>query len=184
LKRSLFVTALAGMALVSLPFEARGQVSTVAKPVQFGIALGAALPTSDLSDVADVGFNGTVTVGLSPALIPLGIRIDGAYNQFAIKDNSAASGNIHFTSVTGNLVYKIPGAMVSPYLIGGAGWYNAAVDLTGLGNGSENKFGWNIGGGISMPLSGFSTFLEARYNQVQTDDVALKFVPITFGIMF
>jgi opacity protein-like surface antigen len=184
LKRSLFVTALVGMALVSLPFDARGQVSTIVKPVQFGIALGAALPTSDLSDVADLGYNGTVTVALNPAMIPLGIRIDGAYNQFAIKDNSVASGNIHFASVTGNLVYKIPGAMVSPYLIGGAGWYNAAVDLTGLGNGSENKFGWNIGGGISMPLSGFSTFLEARYNQVQTDDVALKFVPITFGIMF
>lgn len=182
MKRSLFITALAGMVLVSLPFEARAQVSTVAKPVQFGIAGGVALPTSDLSDVVSTGYNGTVTVGFSPAMIPLGIRIDGAYNHFAIKDN-VGTGNIHFGSVTGNLVYKIPGATVSPYAIGGAGWYNAAVDLPGLGTGSENKFGWNLGGGITMPLSGFSTFIEARYNQVQTD-TPLKFVPITFGIMF
>ncbi len=169
------------MALVSLPFEARAQVSA-ARPVKIGIAGGVAIPTSDLSDVASTGFNGTVTVGFSPAMIPLGIRIDGAYNQFAIKD-ALGGGNIHFTSVTGNFVYKIPGATVSPYAIGGAGWYQAEVNLPGLGTGSENKIGWNLGGGISMPLSGFSTFIEARYNQVQTD-TPLKFIPITFGVMF
>jgi outer membrane protein with beta-barrel domain len=178
LKRTLFITALAGMALVSLPFEARAQ-----NPVQLGIAGGLALPTSDLSDIADLGFNGTVTVGMTPALIPLGIRIDGAINQFAIKDN-LGDGNVRFLSLTGNLVYKIPGAMVSPYLIGGAGLYNAKVEVAPFGSDSENKFGWNIGAGINMPLSGFSTFIEARYNQVQTDAQSLKFIPITFGILF
>ncbi|MDP9201405.1 MAG: porin family protein [Gemmatimonadota bacterium] len=183
MKRSLFVAALAGFALVSLPFEARAQVSTLVKPVQFGVAAGAAIPTSDLSDFGNTGFNGTVTVGFSPAMIPLGIRIDGAYNQFAIKD-AFGGGNVHFTSVTGNLVYKLPGATVSPYAIGGAGWYNAAINLTGFGGGSDNHFGWNIGGGISLPLSGFDTFIEARYNQVQFDNGSLKFIPITFGVMF
>jgi hypothetical protein len=178
LKRSLFITALAGMALVSLPFEARAQ-----NPVQLGIAGGVSLPTSDLSDIASTGFNGTVTVGMSPAMIPLGIRIDGAFNQFELKD-AIGDGSVRFISVTGNLVYKIPGAMVSPYFIGGGGWYNTKLDVTAFGSDSENKFGWNVGGGISMPLSGFSTFIEARYNYVMTDDPALKFVPITFGIMF
>ena len=107
MKRSLFITALAGMALASLSIEARAQ-----NPVQLGIAGGASLPTGDLKDIADMGFNGTVTVGMTPALIPLGIRIDGAFNQFAIKDE-LADGNVRFLSVTGNLVYKIPGAMVS-----------------------------------------------------------------------
>jgi opacity protein-like surface antigen len=178
LKRSLFITALAGMALASLSFEARAQ-----NPVQLGIAGGVAFPTSDLSDIANTGFNGTVTVGLTPALIPLGIRIDGAYNQFAIKDD-LGDGNVRFLSVTGNLVYKIPGATISPYLIGGAGLYNAKLEVAPFGSDSENKFGWNVGGGINLPLSGFSTFIEARYNQVQTDDVAVKFIPITFGILF
>jgi len=36
-----------------------------------------------------------------------------------------------------------------------------------------------------MPLSGFDTFIEARYNQVQiSNSPSLKFVPITFGVMF
>jgi hypothetical protein len=182
LKRSLFVAAIAAMALVSLPFEARAQVSTAVKPVQFGIAAGAALPTSDLSDGANTGFNVTGTVGFNPQMIPLGVRVDGAYNRFGLK--GGVDGNIAFTSVTGNLLYKIPSAGVSPYLIGGAGWYHASASVTGFGSGSDDHFGWNLGGGISMPLSGFDTFIEARYNQVQGNGGSLKYIPITFGVMF
>lgn len=182
MKRSLIVAALAGVALVSLPFEARAQVSTVVKPVQFGIAAGVAIPTSDLSDFASTGFNGTVMVGLNPAMIPLGIRIDGAYNQFSLKD-AFGDGDVKIISVTGNFVYKFAGVNFSPYAIGGAGLYNADLEVPGFPTESENKFGWNLGGGISLPLSGFDTFIEARYHQVQTD-TPVKFVPITFGIMF
>jgi len=177
LKHSILAAVLVGVALVS--FEARAQ--TIPKPVQFGIAGGAVIPTSDLSNDTNTGFNGTGIIAFSPALIPLGVRIDGAYNQMGAK---GGGGNAHFTSVTGNLVYKIPGVVASPYAIGGAGWYNAAVSVSGLGTFSDNHFGWNVGGGISMPLSGFETFIEARYNQVQVNNGSLRFVPITFGVMF
>ena len=97
----------------------------------------------------------------------------------------SSGGDVHVTSVTGNFVYKIPGATVSPYAIGGAGWYHASLGpALGFVSGSDNHFGWNIGGGISMPLSGFDTFIEARYNQIQGDGGTAKFIPITFGIMF
>ena len=180
MKRSNFAAFLAGIALVSVSFRAQAQMTSMVKPVQFGIAAGASLPTSDLSDTFDTGFNVTGILGLNPALIPLGIRVDAAYNRFAAKD---VDGNINFTSVTGNLVYKFPSLSVSPYAIGGAGWYRASVD-DGTGSVSDNHFGWNIGGGIKMPLSGFDTFIEARYNQVQGDNASVKFIPITFGIMF
>lgn len=180
MKRSLFAAALAGIALVSLPFAASAQVSK-AKPVQIGVAAGAALPTSDLSDGANTGFNVTGTVSMNPKLIPLGIRIDGAYNRFGLK--GGVDGNIAFTSVSGNLVYKIPSASVTPYAIGGAGWCHTSADV-GFAAGSDNNFCWNAGGGISMPLSGFNTFIEARYNQVQGDGGSFKFIPVTFGVMF
>jgi Outer membrane protein beta-barrel domain len=184
LKRSLFVIALSGVALVSLPFAASAQVSTV-RPFQIGIAAGAALPMDELKDLTDLGFNVTGTIGFHPALIPVGIRVDVAYNSFGIKDDVGIDGNVHFTSVTGNLVWSIPSVAVSPYFIGGAGLYNAAIDIPGFDEGgSSNKFGFNIGGGIKMPLSGFDTFLEARYNQVQGNGGNLKFIPITFGLMF
>jgi hypothetical protein len=174
LKRTFFAAALAGVALCS--FEASAQTSTV----HFGVAAGAAIPVSGLRDFLNTGFNATATVGLNPTLIPLGIRIDGAYNQFSLK-SGLGGGNLHFTSVTGNLVYKIPGASFSPYAIGGAGWYNTGASG---GGSSTNNFGFNIGGGISMALSGFDTFLEARFNQVQSSGSPARFVPITFGVMF
>jgi hypothetical protein len=181
LKRSFFAAALAGMALVSLPFAARAQVATAVKPVQIGVAGGASLPTSDLSDGVNTGWNITGTVAFNPAMIPLGVRVDGAYTRFGAK--GGADGNLAFTSVTGNLVYKIPAATVSPYLIGGGGWYRASASSGNLSV-ADNHFGWNVGGGISMPLSGFDTFIEARYNQVQGDGGSAKYVPVTFGVMF
>ena len=147
------------------------------------IALGAALPLSDLKTNFNTGFNGTAILAFQPSLIPLGVRIDGAYNQFGAKGGGAKA---HLTSVTGNLVYKMPSTGFSPYLIGGAGWYQVAISATGFGTQSENHFGGNVGGGISMQLSGFETFVEARYNQVQEGNgsPSLKFIPITFGVMF
>jgi hypothetical protein len=178
LKRSLFAAALVGAALASFAFEANAQI--MAKPVQIGIAGGASLPTSDLSNGANTGFNVTGTVAFNPRLIPLGIRVDGAYNRFGLKN--PLTGNVAYSSVSGNLVYKFASPTVSPYAIGGAGWCHTSAS-TGFGSGSDNNFCWNAGGGISMPLSGFDTFIEARYTQVQSNP-SVKFVPITFGVMF
>ena len=180
MKRTIFAAALAGIALVS--FEARAQAVTP-KSVQFGVAAGAAIPSGDLSRDVNTGFTGTGIIGFSPTMIPLGVRIEGSYSRMAAK---GGGGDAHFTSVTGNLLYKFPSATVSPYVIGGAGWYQAAVTATGFGTFSENHFGWNAGAGISMPLSGFDTFLEARYNRVVISNGTgtVAFIPITFGIMF
>lgn len=160
-------------------FDAGAQITP--NSVHFGVAAGAAIPQGDLADDTQTGFNGTVTVAFQPSMIPLGVRIDGAYNQMGAK---GGGGNAHFTSATGNFVYKFPSTGVSPYVIGGAGLYNAAVSVTGFGTISENHFGWNAGGGISFPLSGFDTFLEARFNQVKVNQTNLNFIPITFGVMF
>jgi opacity protein-like surface antigen len=181
LKRSIFAAAVAVMALVSLPFAGGAQATN---SVNFGVAAGAALPMSDLSDITNSGWNITGIVGFHPAMIPLGVRVDVAYNSFALKDNTGINGNFNFTTVTGNLVWSVPATGVSPYLIGGAGLYHVAADIPGFFNDSNNKFGWNIGGGIKLPLSGFDTFLEARYNQIQNSGNSVKYIPITFGVMF
>jgi hypothetical protein len=182
LKRSTFAAAFAGLTLVSLPVAAHAQMGALVKPVQFGIAAGATVPVSDLSNGSSTGFNVTGTIGVTPQLIPLGVRVDAAYNRFSPKNG--VDGDTRFTSITGNLVYKVPSIVISPYLIGGAGLYNVGGTINGVGGGSENHFGWNLGGGISMPLSGFDTFVEARYNQVEENGISAKFIPITFGVMF
>jgi hypothetical protein len=49
---------------------------------------------------------------------------------------------------------------------------------------SENKFGINLGGGFTFNLSGFETFVEARYHTIFTDENNTSFIPLSFGFKF
>ena len=154
MKRSLYL-AIATIALVAAPRVSQAQLGLV-KPFQLGIAGGASQPMSDLKEGADLGYNGTVAMGINLPFIPVGLRIDGAYNGFAAK--AAGGAKLHVISATGNVVYRLPSIGISPYVIAGAG--------------------------INLPLSVFKAFVEARYNSVKTDTGKMEFVPVTFGIMF
>jgi hypothetical protein len=180
LKRSLFL-AIAAIALVAVPRVSHAQLGLV-KPFQLGIAGGAAEPMSDLSDAAKLGYNGTVAMGIQLPFIPVGLRVDGAFNQFGEKEGIGAK--MRTVSATGNVVWRLPSIGVSPYLIGGAGLYMVSVTPTGADAVTDNHLGWNAGAGINLPLSVFKAFVEARYNRVSTDNGSLEFVPLTFGIMF
>ena len=179
MKRSLFL-AIATIALVAVPSVSHAQLGL--KPFSLGIAGGATQPMSTLKDGAEMGYNGTVALAINVPLIPLGLRIDGAYNQFAAK--GAVAGNLRVASATGNVVWRLPSVVISPYLIGGAGLYMSQVSSTGATSPTEKNFGWNAGAGLNLPLSVFHAFVEARYNSVKTDTGKMEFVPVTFGIMF
>ena len=175
--------AIAAIALVAAPRVSHAQIPGLVKPFQLGIAGGAAQPMSDLKTSNDMGYNGTVALAINLPFIPVGLRVDGAYNQFGQK---AGGPKLNVISATGNVVWRLPSIGVSPYLIGGAGLYRSAAEVTGLPKVSDNNFGWNAGAGISLPLTVFKTFVEARYNSVSVKGTSTKmqFVPITFGIMF
>jgi hypothetical protein len=179
LKRSLYL-AIATIALVAAPRVSQAQLGLV-KPFQLGIAGGASQPMSDLKDAADLGYNGTVAMGINLPFIPVGLRIDGAYNQFGQKAGIPAK--LHVVSATGNVVWRLPSVGISPYLIGGAGLYMSTADVSGTTQ-TDNNLGWNAGAGINLPLSVFKAFVEARYNSYSTNGASVKFVPVTLGIMF
>jgi len=168
------------IALSAASASAGAQFSS--NPFQIGASAGIAFPTSDLGDIANTGYNVTVAVGYKPALTPIGVRLEAAYNQFGLKD---VDGNVNIPAFTGNLVYSLPSVSFSPYVIGGAGLYRTNVDIDGGGSAGENRFGFNVGGGIKIPLSSsFETFVEARYNRVTVDNGSMSFIPISVGIMW
>jgi opacity protein-like surface antigen len=152
-------------------------------PFEIGGAIGAAVPVGDLADGAEMGYNATFMVGYNPTFLPVGLRFDAAYNEFGIENVDDA--NVNIPSFTANAIFKLPTGGFTPYVIGGAGLYRPGGEFAGF-SGSENKFGWNVGGGVSMPLSGFKVFVEARYNNVSLgdNDGDWSFVPITFGLVF
>lgn len=168
------------IALSAASASAGAQFSS--NPFQIGASAGIAFPTSDLGEIANTGYNVTVALGYKPALTPIGVRLEAAYNQFGLKD---VDGNVNIPAFTGNLVYSLPSVSFSPYVIGGAGLYRTNVDIDGGGSAGENRFGFNVGGGIKIPLSSsFETFVEARYNRVTVDNGNMSFIPISVGIMW
>jgi hypothetical protein len=158
-------------------------------PFQIGASAGVAIPTGDLGNEANTGYNVAVAVGYKPQLMPIGVRLEAAYNQFG---SSIGGGSINIPAFTGNVVYELPmGTSFSPYAIGGIGLYRPNQAFAGgASTDAENDFGWNIGGGIKIPLSGFQTFIEARYNSFNSSGGTANggstgaFIPITFGVMF
>lgn len=176
-----FLSTLAAAAFATAAAPA-AQAQGSYNPFQIGGAAGIAFPLSDLGDLTNTGYNVTLAVGYKPQYMPLAFRAEAAYNQFGF---DGGGGNINIPAFTGNVVYTLPGVSFSPYAIGGAGLYRVNIDPDGGGGIGENHFGFNVGGGVKIPLSSsFETFIEARYNRVTVDGGSLSFVPITVGIMW
>lgn len=150
----------------------------------FSVAAGAALPMGDASDALEMGYNATVGVGIKPPLAPIGVRIEGMFNSFQYKENTVGLDSYRALAGIANVTLSGP-AMPIGYLIGGLGMYNSSFSASGaIKPASSTDFGFNIGAGFNVPLTGFSTFIEARYHHVATEGAATQFLPITVGIKF
>ncbi len=177
-KTTLSLIAVLGLAAAAPVAQSQGY-----NPFQIGASGGIAFPTSDLSNGTNTDYNVGIVLGYKPQLLPVAVRAEAAYNQFGLQQSG---GNINVPSFTGNLAYELPlGMSFMPYAVGGVGLYRPSATLGGGSTEPENDFGWNVGGGIKIPLSrSFETFIEARYNRVNTSGAPLSFVPITVGVLF
>jgi hypothetical protein len=192
LRKTLYGTLAVSLLLVS----ASTANAQFANPIRFNVHAGAALPMGDFGDTdvggADLGFRVGAGLEFRPALMPIGLRVDGAYDRMAIEDFEAAYS---IWSVNANAVLS---PMASPlYFIGGIGFYSTDlsgddIDLLFGDLDSETGFGFNIGAGFALPLTGFSTFIEARWHRVSVGgDIEaatglenIDYIPIVFGIRF
>jgi hypothetical protein len=143
-------------------------------------AAGATLPIGDFADGVETGYHGIVGLGIKPPLAPIGARIEGMFNDNAFKGGADASFRI--LAATANVTYT---AIPTAYFIGGLGMYNAkCAGSCGLLTESDTKVGFNVGGGLNIPLTGLGVFVEARLHIVSTEGESTKFLPITVGIKF
>lgn len=154
------------------------------RAVSFGVAGGATLPMGDVGDFYGTGYNVMGTLGFQPMAMPVGLRLDVGYHSLGLDEDFdfEDSDDLRVISGTANAVLTVANSGgIKPYVLGGIGMYN----LDGGGD-SETKFGLNGGGGLEFPLAGFSTFAEARFHHVFTDDdeMGVQLVPIVFGIKF
>ena len=160
--------------------------------VHFGIAGGATFPTQNAGDLYDTGYHGSVMLNFNAPAAPIGLRIEGMYARMDQK-GTGESGHLQVGSGTANLVLGPKAVVFRPYFIGGGGFYRVKFSATGLPHSFEdtqNKFGWNVGGGFSFGVGPVATiFIEARYIQVQTEqnftgNEHFSFIPVTVGFVF
>jgi hypothetical protein len=173
--------AVAAFALMAPIAAAQGQL-------KFGIGAGATIPSGDLSDATETGYHLLATAGIAPPLSPVGFRVDGMFNQMNFKSTLLDGESARIMGLNANAVLGMPGAMVvSPYAIGGVGFYNTSSSIDG--DESESDIGVNIGAGVKFGLAGFGAFAEIRFHHLFKEEVSgttpkFQFIPITFGITF
>jgi hypothetical protein len=175
-----------GTLIVSLLFVSAGTADAqFSSPIRFNVHAGAAVPVGTLADnslgggAAELGFRVGAGLELRPAFSPVGLRFDGAYDRMGIEGTNL---NWTFWSITANGVLS---PTASPlYFIGGLGFYSTDVTGEGVDSPSESDIGFNIGAGLSVPLTGFSSFIEARWHNINTEGDNISYIPIVFGIRF
>ena len=178
---------LAAVALGMLTISAQSEAQ---KSYALGIGGGAAIPVGKMSDVQKTGVNGLVSIALGAADLPIGIRIDGIYNNLprsnaTLPVGSPSTADFRILGVLGNVVYAFSGTSAKTYVIAGGGLYNTRFDVNDAK--SENHLGLNAGAGMTFGFGPIASFLEARYHFISRQPAqggVLHFVPITFGFLF
>ena len=165
-----------------------------AQGAEFSLGGGIGIPLDTFDDEAKLGWHGIAGISFVPNGWPVGIQIDGSYQQFNL-DDAAFPGfsglKNRLIMGTGNVVFKFKSSEEStfrPYLIGGGGVYNSKVtgadDPGDVLPGGETKFGINAGAGFDFKAGGAGLFIEGRFHSVFTEGANLKFIPITVGLRF
>ena len=176
--------ARAGLVVAVLALAA--QPASAQLGISFGATAGLALPVGTTADGSEAGFTVGGLMRVKPLLSPVGFRLDGGYTQLGGKDFTFGGTTVEGSStniwhLTGNAELSLlPTGLL--YAIGGAGFFNASSSAEN--SESSTDFGWNVGAGVRIPLTGFGTFVEARYTQVQVEGGSYKYVPIVFGFSF
>ena len=174
--------ALSLVALITIA----GAGSLSAQGVRFGIGGGLLMPLGTYKDFDKMGWvaGADATYWLMGA--PVGIRADVQYSQTSEKSGVGA----HTTKIIGGLaevVYALgkKADPVRPYLLGGIGYYNVKVSVTGA-SASESKVGFGGGAGLAFKLgpSGARFFVEGKYVSVSTSGGSTNFLPIRVGVRF
>ena len=183
--------------LIAAQVQAQGTAGAAdsGRPFKLGGMLGATVPIGDFGDGANVGFHLGGLVEHKPNALPFALRGEITYNRNGLKEGyfgeqfENVDGNVSIINFVGNGVVPFgdPASTARPYAIGGVGVYR--MHFSGEFGGfdisdTQTKFGINVGGGFQFNLSGFDTFVEARFHSVFAEGSNANFIPLSFGFKF
>jgi len=187
---------LKGVAAFGLAATLGATAAHAQNSMTFGAGAGITIPTGSTSDALKTGWNAEGVFQYKPATSPIGLQIDGMYQQLK-GDSVATAGTLdkeEIWSATGNVVFWFPTSKetkIHPYVLGGGGVYNlkdvptAAAVAAGATSASVTKFGINAGAGFDFDIqSSAAFFVEGRFHNVFISGGNAHFIPITAGFRF
>jgi hypothetical protein len=192
---------LTGAAILGFSVLASGAVAAQdagpQRPVQFGVMGGVTFPIGSAeTNSFKTGWNAGALLNFGFVNSPVGLRVDGSWNQF---NQKATSGDhLRLLDATADAVFNV--GTKSPaqfYVLGGAGVYNFKItgDFNNLdfSSGSTTKFGLNGGVGVKFKAGPLAPFVEARYHYVFSGSYfsnvgggssKFQMIPISVGLTF
>ena len=204
-----FLTAAAAAALCAAHPLAAQRDTHADRPIRIGIGGGVTVPTANYRDALEQGYNGQGFILFRPAGFPVGLRATFTYNRFGVENfqvgqdgqrfpgggqtgQTVTDGYTQILGALGNVTFELPTGRVRPYLLAGLGAFNVknqAETSTASESTSSTEFGIDGGAGLRLRLFGLDAYLEGRLANVYTDRgfvdaKSVKYVPVTFGILF
>jgi opacity protein-like surface antigen len=156
--------------------------------LHFGFEGGVSYPQGDTKDFFDNGWNGGALLVWNPPVIPVGLRVDGAYHTLDAANGAGSTGDAKILAGTADVVVGFRALLLKPYVFGGIGYYrldfsDSTFPSTSNDN-TKNETGWNAGAGVSISLRKVDLIIEARYHSIGTSPDRFKFVPVSIGLVF
>lgn len=171
-----------------------------------GFGGGFSVPTAYADSTFKTGWHGQgfLLLNLGP-LLHLGtalpaIRLDLGYQRFNFKQAlapgapSAPDSGLPTSSILSALgtihLDLIGSGRIRPYLLAGLGVFRVGVDSAReAGSASQTHFGIDGGGGIAFSLGRVDLFVEGKVQNVYTnqgliDSKSIRYIPITFGVIY
>jgi hypothetical protein len=141
----------------------------------FGVTAGIAIPVGRIADDHGAGYALGGLVEYAVQGQPYALRGELLYQRFNTKAGRTAD-NTNLTSLGATVVFKNSVAPSNTFVTAGIAIYHA--------NDLGTRPGVNAGGGVEIPLQGFSATGEARLHLMLADGRPALTLPLTVGIRF
>lgn len=141
----------------------------------YGVTAGIALPVGRLGDDHAAGYalGGVVEYAVSGQ--PYSLRGEAIVQRFALKSGHAGD-DANVLSLGSTIVYRRQKSAAQTFVSGGIAIYRATKEGT--------RPGFNVGTGVEIPLTGFSSVAEARLHVMLADGRPVLTIPLTVGVRF
>ncbi|HEX7979185.1 MAG TPA: hypothetical protein VF461_11320 [Gemmatimonadaceae bacterium] len=141
----------------------------------YGVSGGIVVPAGRLSDdhTAGYGLQGFLEYAVPSQAYAL--RGEGMFQRFSLK-NGRVGKNVNLFSIGPTVMYQVQQAPTQTYLAGGIAIYNAT--------GEGTRPGFNFGGGLGFPLTGFWATADARMHVMLASGKPVLTLPLSVGVKF